>query len=96
MDEDRVHLVMHGGFHEQGERDGPGLSICRHLTGVHGGEFSIESERVGTTVRLAFPEAIQEDDRPIELNPGMGNAKLTEDPECDWPARFGSWAERAP
>jgi 4-cresol dehydrogenase (hydroxylating) flavoprotein subunit len=26
----------------------------------------------------------------------MGNAKLTEAPECVWPARFGSWAERAP
>ncbi len=26
----------------------------------------------------------------------MGNAKLTEEIECAWPARFGSWAERAP
>jgi len=26
----------------------------------------------------------------------MGNPTLTEDAECDWPARFGSWAERAP
>jgi len=26
----------------------------------------------------------------------MGNAKLTEELECVWPARFGSWAERAP
>ncbi len=26
----------------------------------------------------------------------MGTAKLTERLECDWPARFGSWAERDP
>jgi 4-cresol dehydrogenase (hydroxylating) len=26
----------------------------------------------------------------------MGTAKLTEELECVWPARFGSWAERAP
>jgi len=26
----------------------------------------------------------------------MGNPTLTEEAECDWPARFGSWAERAP
>ena len=26
----------------------------------------------------------------------MGNPTLTEDLECVWPARFGSWAERAP
>ncbi len=26
----------------------------------------------------------------------MGNPALTEDLECVWPARFGSWAERAP
>lgn len=25
----------------------------------------------------------------------MGNVKLTEDVECAWPARFGSWAERS-
>jgi 4-cresol dehydrogenase (hydroxylating) len=26
----------------------------------------------------------------------MGNANLTEQLECVWPARFGEWAERAP
>ena len=26
----------------------------------------------------------------------MGDPTLTEEPGCDWPARFGSWAERAP
>ena len=26
----------------------------------------------------------------------MGGAKVTEATECSWPARFGSWAERAP
>lgn len=26
----------------------------------------------------------------------MGNPTLTEEAECDWPTRFGSWAERAP
>lgn len=26
----------------------------------------------------------------------MGNAKLSEELECAWPARFGSWAERTP
>ncbi|HXN35442.1 MAG TPA: FAD-binding protein [Opitutaceae bacterium] len=26
----------------------------------------------------------------------MGNPTLTEDAGCDWPARFGSWAERSP
>jgi len=26
----------------------------------------------------------------------MGNAKLTEEAVCTWPARFGSWAERSP
>jgi 4-cresol dehydrogenase (hydroxylating) len=26
----------------------------------------------------------------------MGNAKLTEELECAWPARFGPWAERSP
>jgi signal transduction histidine kinase len=63
MDEDRIHLVMHGGFTSKENGTGLGLSICRHLTGVHGGEFSIESELGrGTTVRLAFPEAITRDD----------------------------------
>jgi signal transduction histidine kinase len=54
---------MHGGFTSKENGTGLGLSICRHLTGVHGGEFSIESELGrGTTVRLAFPEAITRDD----------------------------------
>jgi 4-cresol dehydrogenase (hydroxylating) len=26
----------------------------------------------------------------------MANAKLTEEPVCTWPGRFGSWAERSP
>jgi signal transduction histidine kinase len=58
MDEERVHLVMHGGFTTKENGTGLGLSICRHLTGAHGGEFSIESEPgVGTTIRLVLPAA---------------------------------------
>lgn len=58
MDEERVHLVMHGGFTTKENGTGLGLSICRHLIGAHGGEFSIESKPgVGTTIRLVLPAA---------------------------------------
>jgi signal transduction histidine kinase len=58
MDEERVHLVMHGGFTTKENGTGLGLSICRHLTGAHGGEFSIESKPgAGTTIRLVLPAA---------------------------------------
>jgi len=60
MDEDRIHLVMHGGFTSKENGTGLGLSICRHLTGAHGGSFMIESTPgSGTTVRLTFPEALK-------------------------------------
>jgi signal transduction histidine kinase len=60
MDEDRIHLVMHGGFTSKENGTGLGLSICRHLTGAHGGSFSIESKPgAGTKVHLAFPMAIR-------------------------------------
>jgi signal transduction histidine kinase len=56
MDDERVRLVMHGGFTSKENGTGLGLSICRHLTSSHGGIFSLESRRgVGTTVRLSFP-----------------------------------------
>lgn len=56
MDEDRIHRAMHGGFTSKENGMGLGLSICRHLTGSHGGAFAIESKPgVGTTVRLSFP-----------------------------------------
>jgi signal transduction histidine kinase len=56
MDEDRVHRVSRGGFTSKENGMGLGLSICRHLTGAHGGAFAIESQSgVGTTVRLSFP-----------------------------------------
>ena len=60
MDEERIHLVMHGGFTSKENGTGLGLSICRHLTGAHGGKFTIESKPgVGTKVRLVFPEALR-------------------------------------
>lgn len=60
MDEDRIHLVMHGGFTSKENGTGLGLSICRHLTGAHGGSFSIVSKPgAGTKVYLAFPMAIR-------------------------------------
>jgi signal transduction histidine kinase len=56
MDENRVRLVMHGGFTSKQNGTGLGLSICRHLTASHGGSFVLESKPgVGTTVRLTFP-----------------------------------------
>jgi len=56
MDEDRVHRVTRGGFTSKENGMGLGLSICRHLTGSHGGTFAIESQPgAGTTVRLTFP-----------------------------------------
>jgi signal transduction histidine kinase len=58
MDEDRVRLVMHGGFTSKENGTGLGLNICRHLTSSHGGVFSLESRPgAGTTVRLTFPAA---------------------------------------
>jgi signal transduction histidine kinase len=58
MDEDRVRLVMHGGFTSKENGTGLGLSICRHLTASHGGVFNLESRLgAGTTVRLTFPAA---------------------------------------
>lgn len=58
MDEDRVRLVMHGGFTSKENGTGLGLSICRHLTSSHGGVFALESRLgAGTTVRLTFPAA---------------------------------------
>ena len=58
MDEDRVRLVMHGGFTSKENGTGLGLSICRHLTASHGGVFALESKLgAGTTVRLTFPAA---------------------------------------
>ena len=60
MDEDRIHLVMHGGFTSKENGTGLGLSICRHLAGAHGGTFLIESTPgSGTTVRLTFPGALK-------------------------------------
>ncbi len=56
MDEDRIHRAMHGGFTSKENGMGLGLSICRHLTGTHGGAIAVESQPgVGTTVRLSFP-----------------------------------------
>jgi signal transduction histidine kinase len=56
MDEESVHRASRGGFTSKVNGMGLGLSICRHLTGSHGGTFVIESKPgVGTTVRLSFP-----------------------------------------
>jgi signal transduction histidine kinase len=56
MDEDRIHRVSRGGFTSKENGMGLGLSICRHLTGAHGGTFAIESQPgLGTKVSLSFP-----------------------------------------
>ncbi len=58
MDEERLHLALHGGFTSKENGTGLGLSICRHLIGAHGGEFRVQSApEAGTTVTLVLPAA---------------------------------------
>ncbi len=58
MDEESLNRAMRGGFTSKETGTGLGLNICRHIVGVHGGTFDIDSELgKGTTVRLTFPAA---------------------------------------
>jgi signal transduction histidine kinase len=58
MDKESLGRAMRGGFTSKTSGTGLGLNICRHLVGVHGGTFDVQSEpNKGTTVTLTFPEA---------------------------------------
>jgi len=58
MSEEQVRRSMHGGFTSKASGTGLGLNICRHLMGVHGGSFHLESTPgKGTTIRLTIPAA---------------------------------------
>ncbi len=58
MSEEQVRRSLHGGFTSKASGTGLGLNICRHLMGVHGGAFHLESTPgKGTTIRLTIPAA---------------------------------------
>ena len=58
MDADTAKNALKGGFSTKEHGTGLGLSICRHLTGSHGAELSLESEPgKGTCIRILFPSA---------------------------------------
>lgn len=58
MDVETARNALRGGFSTKTHGTGMGLSICRHLLGVHGATMALESEPgCGVMLRMLFPQA---------------------------------------